>query len=415
MTSRRCDLTLWRMEASIAIAVVLTILGLGGLIYFYQIFFFSISHKIRGFFKFLRAEYGIDLPGKRLNEATTVKGLVGGNSLSASIQTVENGGYARIIISGDGFLPDPLQIRKRARQNFPQLMGPGGEEIPLAGDDFIALRDGDHDKTFELAETLNILRADATALLIHRTAVATLVRLHNTRLSTIRKTVEAAVHAASLLKEIGKETDLSLPVLAHIVRTSGAAAKRKKALLNLIARHRGAALTKKTLSALVNGPDFDVGLTAATEGLGVEPLRYCRFCVEKLPRTDAVKAIPVFLRNAVPGAEAYLLGHLCRGEEPEITGAIVAALVENGSSVALGPLYAFSKDEHQPLPLRGAAADAVAAIRSRLGVQYDGRLSLAGENAREGGLSMAEGGDEAGGGLSIHENAEDEPLSGDRD
>jgi len=413
------------MVASYAIAVLLAIIGLGGLISFFNLYIFPSSHKIRGFFKFLRSRYGVSISDKRPGPATTVKDSIEGNSIFASITAMPMrvAAYARLVITGDGFLPEPLQIQKRARLYFPSLTGPEGEKIVLSDKDLIGLSVGSRHKTCELVEILRTLKTGSMALLIHRQAIAIMVRLHNTRFSTVKRTVAAAVYAASLLKEIGRETDLSLPVLTHLAHASPSAFEMKRALYILLARYRDSPLTREMLSVLMKGPDFEAGLKAAVE-LGIEPLHYCRFCVEALPQADAAKAIPVFLRHSIPGAEAYLIERFHRTEElpvkrsiimalaerpseaagplylealdeknPYLLSAAVATLSEHGGADALAPLYALAKDENQSERLRDAAGSALAAIHARLGDLSDGRLSLAGDAAGEGGLSKVEDGE----------------------
>jgi hypothetical protein len=68
----------------------------------------------------------------------------------------------------------------------------------------------------------------------------------------------------------------------------------------------------------------------------------------------------------------------------------VKALAIVGGRSAVQPLHAMNNDRAMTAELRAAAGDAMTAIRARLGGGQDGRLSLAGEEADSGGLSLAE-------------------------
>ncbi len=384
---------------------------------------FSLPHRLRkrGIAEYLREEYGLAVAKTAFAPAVPVE--FEGQVLKAAFQASRNAEYLRLVIEGGPFLPEPLRIDKRAEKNFPAFMKDEDPGIALADCEAFGRIGGQGEKTGELASLLEAVRRRSSALLIKKNVIASLIPIHYSQLEKLKEAATAAVACASLLSEIGKSADLSLPLLSFIAHEGMETGERKKAVGCLVSLHRGAALTKETLSALMKGPDFDLGLTAA-DGLGVEPLHYCRFCLESLPPADAARAVRVFLRNEVPGAEAYLIERFHGTREPAIRTAIVAALAErpsaaaidlfiealdgkrddahayaiaalgeHGDDRALAALYRLAKDEAAPPVVREQADAAIAAIRSRLGDVSDGRLSLArGAPAGEGGLSRAEGG-----------------------
>ncbi|MBN2353361.1 MAG: HEAT repeat domain-containing protein [Spirochaetales bacterium] len=339
----------------------------------------------------------------------------GNHTFDISSFIYEYKNFVRISLAAGNLLPPPLEISH-----------PGSSRLGLRfdEDDFARINASAGREVIDggVARAWRTLRRRCRSFSIHETGIETVLTARTDGLTNAREDVKKAMALlATRLSEIGRAADLKFLYFVSKVRFSGDPYERKTSL-KLLLKHYGPenpAVAELLRRAAAQG-DFDIGYLSV-EALGGDADRYAFLKAETAALPDRIAAVKKIARKRINGGSSFLVGLYSAAAEEELRREIVIALGELADGRAEGlllealavgngelksaaltalascggrrsvrPLF-YLKDERRLSPeTRASAESALSAIRARLGEEDAGRLSLAGGETAEGGLSRAE-------------------------
>jgi hypothetical protein len=270
-----------------------------------------------------------------------------------------------------------------------------------------------------VAADLRALKQYSYLYFIHRKGATILILCETATIETLRETMATMIRLASRLFAINREVDIYLPALYYRLFQPSGVFDRKECLRQLGEHYRDHPLARQAFWRLLSFNDFEIALLAV-EQLGLDPVEYINGRIGKLDPADQAEALCWLCEKNVPDGVVYVIDFFKKtlsirlkseliemlsftpqrlGNEVFLAGlhdsslevktVAVKALTRHGGEDALGALYAIGNDGSLPAELRRRANLAAAAIQGDKKARSDGQLSLAGDTAGEGGLSMA--------------------------
>jgi hypothetical protein len=327
--------------------------------------------------------------------------------------------YVHVTLSGDVFLPTPLQLTKYPEDLVKEIRPKN--VLRVDREDFAALNEtfGRPVVDAETTALLSCLERRASNYYISNGTIDLLLPLSAATPARTEELITAAARLASRFREIGRRTDLALEILRLRARSHSSASERRTAFFLLLKRYRRHPAARETFADIMAHPEVELGLLSAL-ALGHNQLAYLRDCLFRLPVPQKIEAIRCFSGRNIPGTIPFLtdffretreprlrreivmvLGKALtrqaldvvlaalQDDSPEVQLAAVEAVAGKGGREALAPLYRVATAGATPA-LRARAEAASDAISKRLGLKPEGQLSLAGGEEAAGGLSKAE-------------------------